>query len=74
MSYINPPLSCELCGSGNVQDLAEGLVAHDQMEGTVICKKCGAHWWKRWYTHAEWKAWINSPEEEEKTDRSMCSF
>jgi len=52
------PATCGLCGSTSLTDLAHGHGA-----GTVICSACGAHWWQRWYTHKEWKAWINEPNE-----------
>jgi hypothetical protein len=48
--------ACGLCGSINLTDLG-----HGHGNGTVICEDCGAHWWQRWYTRKEWKAWINEP-------------
>lgn len=45
---------CGVCGSERVDDLG-----HGKFEATVICNDCKAHWWKRWYTLAEWEKYIN---------------
>lgn len=48
---------CGKCGSTSLNDLGHGL-----SEGTIICNKCDAHWWKKWYTRAEWDVWIEDNE------------
>lgn len=55
-SRQTPGSACGLCGSARLTDLGHGRGC-----GTVICNTCGAHYWNRWYTHDEWKAWINEP-------------
>lgn len=45
---------CGLCGSLRVTDFG-----YKRFEATVICNACGAHWWKRWHTKAEWEAYVN---------------
>lgn len=46
--------TCGVCGSSNITDLGHGVTV-----ATVICHNCGAHWWQRWFTRADWEKWIN---------------
>ena len=52
-------VKCSLCGSEELNDLG-----HGSFKGTVICLKCKAHWWDRWYSWLEWGIWINGPKPE----------
>ena len=52
-----PGSACGLCGATMLTVLSHG----SPLAGTVICHACGAHWWQRWYTSAQWELWINEP-------------
>jgi ribosomal protein L40E len=58
---VNEITKCDKCGSTDLNDLGASRWKY-QTQSAVICNKCNAHWWKKWYTRAEWEAYINAPD------------
>jgi hypothetical protein len=55
ITHIVPHIeACGVCASTNLNDLR-----HIPSHASIICKDCGAHWWKSWYSKSEWDKLID---------------